>query len=151
MSCDPTSTGCLLSPSDEGRFVPRSPESVVDASPVTEHLFTAAKQSDTIDGEKTNTIKKVDASASGPGSGTIQDAKKEPAVVADDEKSATGIVGATICFTPDSSPRSTPKPDRNLLNPNQFGGSSNDYICGANGAGGGYEILDGCYSIVSIL
>ena len=85
MSCDPTSTGCLLSPSDEGRFVPRSPESVVDASPVTEHLFTAAKQSDTIDGEKSSTTEEVVASGAGEESRTIQDATEELTDVAADE------------------------------------------------------------------
>ena len=111
MSCTPTSALSRslspLSPSDESRFVPR--ESV--ASAINEQHFTAAEKAD----------KGTDTGEDAPAKGELgvniaeavgvagQDASKERAQdVDEDEKS--GIVGATICFTPEPSPKSGPRP-----------------------------------------
>jgi len=134
MSRTPTSSlvGSLLprddlSPSNESRFVPRP--SVLKDESVLERHFTA---SDGEEAEGKVIIQEEVANQAAP--------EVPMTLVADAEKD--GIVGATICFTPQSSPRSSPTklggvqqleaPDLDSLN-----SKSNEYIGSINGAGSG--------------
>ena len=77
-----------LSPSDESQFVPHS--SVVGATSVMDSHFVPSSQA------ILNNNKSHDSVMS------------RGVIIDDEEKSIVGLLGATICFTPVNSPRSSP-------------------------------------------
>ena len=140
MSCEtPTSISRSLSPSDESRFVPHS--SVLEASSVMEQHFTASEQAEKSTGDdKVHVEEEGEAGAaeSEAVGSTTQDpsSNSNTLVVDDDEKS--GIVGATICFTPEPSPRSSPtKGIIQEANTDSLNSNRNNYIGSVNGIGSG--------------
>lgn len=142
MSCTPTSSiqrSGSLSPSDESRFVPRSSiaTSVVEqhfvASKAPEKSDDAPLRAKEVEGVKTAA---VDAVHRG------QD---------DDDKSVGGIVGATICFTPQPSPRSSPTNEgavgrEESTHHGSIDGSSNDYIGSVRAFPSGSGTVEGVLS-----
>eukprot|EP00579_Thalassiosira_antarctica_P003480 CAMPEP_0201902834 /NCGR_PEP_ID=MMETSP0902-20130614/55161_1 /ASSEMBLY_ACC=CAM_ASM_000551 /TAXON_ID=420261 /ORGANISM="Thalassiosira antarctica, Strain CCMP982" /LENGTH=884 /DNA_ID=CAMNT_0048436851 /DNA_START=145 /DNA_END=2800 /DNA_ORIENTATION=- len=154
MSCKtPTSIARSLSPSDESRFVPHS--SVVEASSVIERHFAASEQAAKSDGEKVHNGEESDVNETEAVNNTTHDSKKEPTLVADDEKS--GIVGATICFTPEPSPRSSPNREGigggesniDSLIIDSLNSNSNNYIVSVNGVASGDGGMEGVASRMS--
>ena len=100
-----------LSPSDESRFVPHS--SVVGATSVVDSHF--ASSSRAIINNNNNNNKSHDPMSRG-------------VIIADDEEnSIVGLLGATICFTPVNSPRSSPNME-GVRDDLSCGNSSNNYI-----------------------
>mmetsp|Transcript_26190 Transcript_26190/g.56218 ORF Transcript_26190/g.56218 Transcript_26190/m.56218 type:complete len:990 (-) Transcript_26190:180-3149(-) len=152
MSCNtPTSIGRSLSPSDESRFVPHS--SVVEAASVMEQYFrdfTVSKQDEEADGKKVHGQEEAGGNKTAAIGNTDQDSNNELARVADGEKS--GIMGATICFTPESSPRSSPNLEgtgRASSNLDSINSHSNDYIGSINGVTSSGSGVDGVSSRMS--
>jgi hypothetical protein len=78
-----------LSPSDESRFVPHS--SVVGATSVMDSHFVSSSQA--ILNNNNN---------------KSHDPVMSRVIIDDEEKSIVGLLGATICFSPVNSPRSSP-------------------------------------------
>ena len=146
MSCTPTSNSLErslspLSPSDESRFVPHPSISSED-----EHF----KSSDDDKKKKVDTDTKVQDNTSNimnNNNTTVvdnTDASKQPNLVAEEEDDEEGgIVGATICFTPEPSPRSSPNiggiegnndATGALSKLDSLNSNSNDYIGSVQGA-----------------
>ncbi|KAL7552182.1 hypothetical protein ACHAWF_015403 [Thalassiosira exigua] len=136
MSCQtPTSIARSLSPSNESHFIPRS--SVLESSSVNERHFLGHEGAAKADGEEVvgdegNEV--VDATDTG----SIETSKNGPSLVGDDEKS--GIVGATICGTPEPSPHPLLKTERD--HPMESLGSSSDNYLGDVGVGSGNSVLE---------
>jgi len=148
MSCTPTSNSLErslspLSPSDESRFVPSQPSGVMD-----EHYKSSPSDDDKKKKVDTDTKVQQDDTFSNNTSKTTAfnntDAPKQPNLVAEEEDDEEGgIVGATICFTPEPSPRSSPNMGGIEGNNDATGvlskldslnSNSNDYIGSVQGA-----------------
>mmetsp|Transcript_1445 Transcript_1445/g.2758 ORF Transcript_1445/g.2758 Transcript_1445/m.2758 type:complete len:846 (+) Transcript_1445:271-2808(+) len=149
MSCEtPSSIARSLSPSEESRFVPHA--SI--ASSIMEQHFTPDQSSAKADEEKqapdeddAGVIKETGAAGN-----TTDDLKKEEEVAVDDEKSC--IVGATICFTPESSPHSSPNLERvkgseSIID--SLNSGSNNYIGSVNVVASGDSGVEGASSKMS--
>jgi len=136
MSCKtPTSHARSLSPSDESRFVPHA--SVVEPSSVMEKHFVAASTDQAAKEGNEKGSGQVDSGVNENQSvgNATRETEKGRAEVADDEKS--GIVGATICFTPDPSPHSSPNRKEiggdESSNIDPFDGKVNLYVLNVHG------------------
>lgn len=112
-----------LSPSDESRFVPHS--SVVGATTVVDSHFASSSRA-IINNNNNN---------------KSHDPMSRGVIIADDEEnSIVGLLGATICFTPVNSPRSSPNMEGvrddlsygNLSQSNNYIGSLRGYSTGDN-------------------
>jgi len=104
-----------LSPSDESRFVPHS--SVVGATTVVDSHFASSSRAIINNNNNNNNNKSHDPMSRG-------------VIIADDEEnSIVGLLGATICFTPVNSPRSSPNME-GVRDDLSYGNSSqsNNYI-----------------------
>ena len=97
-----------LSPSDESRFVPHS--SVVGATSVMDSHFVSSSKAILNNNNNNNNKKSHDPVMS------------RGVIIDDEEKSIVGLLGATICFTPVNSPRSSP---------NHMEGVRDDVVCGS--------------------